>query len=355
MVDTVTANIPAAQPRERETSQRSWLAGQALRLKLRYALFALGAVVLIGGERVVLALRRALRRDRRCLCRRATCWTSPPTSPVSSIRSWCMRASTWRRARSCSASTRRGSSSRSTRRGPIWRRPRSQLKSLRGRLCERTPRQVAVRQADRRRRPGDVRALCRSGHAQRGDPPAIRRCEVQAGGGPGRAGCQPGQGDRSAGAARRQRGSCRSSRCRPTSSPPRSSARPSATSATAWCARPIAGVVTQVSKLQPGQFLAAGTAAFGLVDTEHMWIAAEPKETALTYARPGDPATVTVDAYPGHVWHGVLQSVAPATDQQFSVLPARELLGQLGEGGAACAAARGDPCGARTTRRCPPA
>ena len=49
MVDTVTANIPAAQPRERETSQRSWLAGQALRLKLRYALFALGAVMLIGG------------------------------------------------------------------------------------------------------------------------------------------------------------------------------------------------------------------------------------------------------------------------------------------------------------------
>jgi membrane fusion protein (multidrug efflux system) len=89
----------------------------------------------------------------------------------------------------------------------------------------------------------------------------------------------------------------------------------------------FAGVVTQVSKLQPGQYLAAGSAAFGLVDTETMWIAAEPKETALTYARAGDPATVTVDAYPSHVWHGVLQSVAPATDQEFSVLPAQNSSG----------------------------
>ncbi len=89
----------------------------------------------------------------------------------------------------------------------------------------------------------------------------------------------------------------------------------------------FAGVVTQVSKLQPGQYLAAGTAAFGLVDTDNMWIAAEPKETALTYARDGDPVTVTVDAYPGHVWHGVLRSVAPATDQEFAVLPAQNSSG----------------------------
>ena len=89
----------------------------------------------------------------------------------------------------------------------------------------------------------------------------------------------------------------------------------------------FAGEVTQVSKLQPGQYLAAGTAAFGLVDTAGMWIAAEPKETALTYARAGDAATVTVDAYPGHVWHGVLQSVAPATDQEFAVLPAQNSSG----------------------------
>jgi membrane fusion protein, multidrug efflux system len=90
---------------------------------------------------------------------------------------------------------------------------------------------------------------------------------------------------------------------------------------------PFSGVVTQVNKLQPGQFLAAGTAAFGLVQTSGMWIAAEPKETALTYARPGQAATVTVDTYPGETWHGTVQSIARATDQEFSVLPAQNSSG----------------------------
>jgi membrane fusion protein, multidrug efflux system len=90
---------------------------------------------------------------------------------------------------------------------------------------------------------------------------------------------------------------------------------------------PFAGIVTEVNKLQPGQVLPAGMAAFGLVETDEMWIAAEPKETALTYVRQGQSATVTVDAYPGHVWHGTVQSVAPATDQEFSVLPAQNSSG----------------------------
>lgn len=90
---------------------------------------------------------------------------------------------------------------------------------------------------------------------------------------------------------------------------------------------PFDGVVTQVNKLQPGQFLAAGTAAFGIVQSGDMWVAAEPKETALTYVRPGQAATVTVDSYPGETWHGTVQSVAVATDQEFSVLPAQNSSG----------------------------
>ena len=89
----------------------------------------------------------------------------------------------------------------------------------------------------------------------------------------------------------------------------------------------FAGVVTQVDKLQPGQYLAAGTPAFGLVDTHNMWVAAEPKETALTYAREGQAATIHVDSYPGHVWHGYLQSESRATDQEFAVLPAQNSSG----------------------------
>lgn len=90
---------------------------------------------------------------------------------------------------------------------------------------------------------------------------------------------------------------------------------------------PYDGEVTQVSKLQIGQFLPAGTAAFGLVETQGMWVAAEPKETKLTYARDGQPVTVNIDAYPGQTWHGTVQSIAPATDQEFSVLPAENSSG----------------------------
>ena len=61
--------------------------------------------------------------------------------------------------------------------------------------------------------------------------------------------------------------------------------------------------------------------------TGDMWVAAEPKETALTYVAQGQSATVTVDAYPGYVWHGMVQSVARATDQEFSVLPAENSSG----------------------------
>ena len=90
---------------------------------------------------------------------------------------------------------------------------------------------------------------------------------------------------------------------------------------------PYNGIVTQVNKLQPGMYLGASTAAFGLVSTEHMWVEAQPKETKLTNAKTGDPVDVSFDLYPGRNWHGTVESVAPATDQNFSLLPAQNSSG----------------------------
>jgi membrane fusion protein (multidrug efflux system) len=89
----------------------------------------------------------------------------------------------------------------------------------------------------------------------------------------------------------------------------------------------IGGIVTNVDKLQPGQYLAAGAAAFSLVATDHVWVEANPKETELTHVKPGDPVTITVDTYPGVEWQGTVASLSPASGSEFALLPAQNTSG----------------------------
>ena len=90
---------------------------------------------------------------------------------------------------------------------------------------------------------------------------------------------------------------------------------------------PFGGTVTNVPAIAAGKYLAASTTAFFLVDTDHAWIDANPKETELTYVRPGQSATVTVDAYPDIEWHGTVDSISPAAAQEFALLPAQNTSG----------------------------
>jgi membrane fusion protein (multidrug efflux system) len=90
---------------------------------------------------------------------------------------------------------------------------------------------------------------------------------------------------------------------------------------------PFAGIVTNVPAIARGKFLPASTTAFYLVDTHHVWIDATPKETQLTYVRPGQLASVRVDTYPGVRWYGTVESLSPAAAQEFSLLPAQNTSG----------------------------
>jgi membrane fusion protein (multidrug efflux system) len=54
---------------------------------------------------------------------------------------------------------------------------------------------------------------------------------------------------------------------------------------------------------------------------------ANPKETDLTYLKPGQDVTITIDAYPGREWHGSLASISPGSGAQFSILPAQNASG----------------------------
>jgi membrane fusion protein (multidrug efflux system) len=90
---------------------------------------------------------------------------------------------------------------------------------------------------------------------------------------------------------------------------------------------PFAGIVTNVPSLQPGQYLAAAATAFNIVSTDRVWVQASPKETELTYVKPGQKATVEVDSYPGQQWTGTIDSISPASASSFSLLPAENTSG----------------------------
>jgi membrane fusion protein (multidrug efflux system) len=57
------------------------------------------------------------------------------------------------------------------------------------------------------------------------------------------------------------------------------------------------------------------------------WVTANFKETQLTRMRPGQPVTIEVDAYPGQVFHGRLDSIQHGTGARFSLLPPENATG----------------------------
>lgn len=79
----------------------------------------------------------------------------------------------------------------------------------------------------------------------------------------------------------------------------------------------------QVGRVEvfPGERVAAGKTLFWLVGNERPWLEANLKETQIAALRAGQPAEVTVDAYPGAVWLARVESVGPATGAEFALLP----------------------------------
>jgi membrane fusion protein (multidrug efflux system) len=83
---------------------------------------------------------------------------------------------------------------------------------------------------------------------------------------------------------------------------------------------PVAGVAGNRAG-QIGQYVQPGTQLLSLVPLPRVYVTANFKETQLTWMRPGEPAEVAVDAYPDHVLKGCIESFAPGSGAQFSLLP----------------------------------
>ena len=82
---------------------------------------------------------------------------------------------------------------------------------------------------------------------------------------------------------------------------------------------PTAGSVGERHVL-PGQLVAAGMEVIDLVQGQD-WIQANYKETQLANVRPGARADITVDAFPGVLFHGTVAEISPASGSQFALLP----------------------------------
>jgi membrane fusion protein, multidrug efflux system len=83
---------------------------------------------------------------------------------------------------------------------------------------------------------------------------------------------------------------------------------------------PIDGVVGNRT-LRVGQYVQAGTQLMSVVPASGAYVIANYKETQLTHVHEGQPVDVSVDMFPGQVVHGHVDSLAPASGQEFALLP----------------------------------
>jgi membrane fusion protein (multidrug efflux system) len=83
---------------------------------------------------------------------------------------------------------------------------------------------------------------------------------------------------------------------------------------------PATGVVSKKT-VEVGQLVQPGQPLMAVVPLQDVWVVANLKETETADVTPGDPAEITVDAYPGRHFRGLVESLAPATGAKFSLLP----------------------------------
>ena len=82
---------------------------------------------------------------------------------------------------------------------------------------------------------------------------------------------------------------------------------------------PVGGMVGQ-RQVRPGQFVNVGAQIIVVMPLPNIWVIANYKETQMTNIRVGQPARVTVDAFPDLVLAGHVESWSPGTGSTFALL-----------------------------------
>ena len=83
---------------------------------------------------------------------------------------------------------------------------------------------------------------------------------------------------------------------------------------------PVSGEVSERG-VYDGQYVHGGSEVISIVPLDNLWVIANYKETQLTHVAIGQRAEIRVDTFPGHVVPATVDSIAPASGSQFSLLP----------------------------------
>jgi membrane fusion protein (multidrug efflux system) len=83
---------------------------------------------------------------------------------------------------------------------------------------------------------------------------------------------------------------------------------------------PFDGVVGRRS-VEVGENVAKGRPLLAIASDAETWVVANFKETQIGHMEVGDAAEIRVDAFPGKIWYGHVESIAPATGATFALIP----------------------------------
>jgi membrane fusion protein (multidrug efflux system) len=83
---------------------------------------------------------------------------------------------------------------------------------------------------------------------------------------------------------------------------------------------PFGGIIAKRWALS-GDVVSPGQAVFSMFDNKHVWVTANYEETKLRAIRPGMRAHISIDAFPGQIISGKVESIGRSTASQFSLIP----------------------------------
>ncbi|MCE9890810.1 HlyD family secretion protein [Kluyvera intermedia] len=91
---------------------------------------------------------------------------------------------------------------------------------------------------------------------------------------------------------------------------------------------PITGTVAN-RRARIGSWVAGGTQLVSVVPVSGLWIDANFKESQIAGMKPGMKAEIRADVLRGNVFHGYVESLAPATGATFSLIPVENATGNF--------------------------